>query len=296
MKQKKVRIVLLNWNNKKLTEQCASSILNFLDLNSELVIVDNDSSDGSNVYLHKKLPCTILQSGYNRGWAGGNNMGIAYQSAFKPDAYLLLNNDVEMDKKVYDILVKFLFSRKDIGISGPKTYFSSRYKVIADAGGIIDKNRFFGQNRGSNEYDKGQYDRVTQVDYITGACMLIKQEVFEEVGLFDEDYFLYYEDADFCERAKRKGYYSFYTPDATVIHAVSTTIKNGSPLHNYFTTRNHLIFVEKHAPIQVKIKEIARLPKTIYEFAREKDIAKQKYSLLGIRDYLLRRFGKQWYW
>ena len=126
--------------------------------------------------------------------------------------------------------------------------------------------------------------------------MLVKNQVFKKIGLFDESYFLYYEDVDFCFRGRKAGYLSVFVPNSIVYHKFGATSKIGSPLHNYYTTRNHYIFVEKYAPLKEKMRELFRTPKTITEFFLSKDEVRKKYSILGVRDYFLRRFGEKRYW
>lgn len=300
MNTKTIYIVIVNWNRPDLTITCIQSVLKSIKTSNQvqIIVVDNNSTDNS-VQLLKKLriPFKLIQNKINLGWAGGNNMGIKYALQNKINYILLLNNDVVLEKNCIQNLIKKIHSDSKIGIVGPKTYFpQKRPFVIADAGGIITKPRFFGNNRGIKEVDKGQYDKQINVDFISGSTMLIKKEVFNKIGFFDERFFLYYEDADFCFRARNNGFKVTYMPSAVVYHDVGSTTKLGSPLHIYYTTRNHLLFLEKHAPVRVKLREWLRTPKTAYEFLLNKDEIKGKYSLLGIRDYYLRRFGKRKYW
>jgi len=292
----KVFIIIVNWNGKKILATCLSSIIK-ADLKNapQIVVVDNNSTDGSQEMVRKSFPKTaLLQNKTNLGWAGGNNVGIKYVLRKNAKYVLLLNNDVTIDKNTIPELISSFNKVKNIGIVGPKTYYDNKSKnIIADAGGLIEKNRFFGVNRGQGEKDLGQYKGSFETDFISGSAMMVKSEVFEKVGFFDESFYLYYEDTDFCLRAKKCGYLSIITSKAIVYHKFGQTSKIGSPLHNYFTTRNHFLFVQKHAPFRVKLKEFIRTPKTAYEFLRSNN---GKYSLLGIRDYYLRKFGKQIYW
>lgn len=295
----KIFIIILNWKRKELTVECIRSVtknLNSRNFN-RIVVVDNYSKDGSVTYLKKLFPEVIyIQNKTNLGYAGGNNVGITYAMRKNADIIVLLNNDVTITSSFFKKLLAVINSNTKIGIVGPKTYYAKNKKIIADAGGILMKHRYFGINKGQHEKDKGQFDKTTDVDFVSGSAMVIKSTVIKKTGLLDESFFLYYEDVDFCLRAKKAGFKVFFVPHALVFHKFGATSRIGSALHHYYTTRNHFKFVEKHAPFVVKLREILRTPKTMWEFMMSDDKIKRKYSLLGIRDYYLRRFGKRTYW
>lgn len=293
---KRIYVVVLNWNGKKFLNNCLSALQRSTYAIS-IVLVDNDSSDNSVQFVEKKFPNVhIIKNKHNFGWTGGNNIGIKYALSKKADAVLVLNNDTRIEKNAIKLLVSKLFSESRIGIVGPKIYFENKKNKISFAGGTFTKNRYFGIHRGSNEIDKGQYDGNENTDFITGAAIMIKKEVFEKIGFFDDRYYIYYDEADFCLRARDNYYKIKIVQDACVHHAFSGTVSSGSAFQHYYTTRNHFLFVETHAPLEVKIRELLRTPKTVFEFIKSRNDPKKKYSLLGIRDYYLRRFGERTYW
>lgn len=294
----RVFVVVLNWNGKQFLKRCLNSLLES-SYRAQIIVVDNGSSDGSIEFIEKYFPkITLLKNKKNLGWTGGNNVGVRYAIKKNADAILILNNDTHVAKNAIQLLVNKLFSDKKIGIVGPKIYFDKQgdKKIISFAGGFFTKNRYFGMHRGSNEVDKGQYSSDESSEFITGAAIMIKRDVFKKIGLFDDDYFIYYDEADFCMRARQEGYIIEFVSQAHVFHAFSGTISLGSPFQHYYTTRNHYLFVEKRAPFSVKLREWLRTPKTIWEFMNSENAHHKKYSLLGIRDYYLRRFGKRVYW
>ncbi|MFZ5845239.1 MAG: glycosyltransferase family 2 protein, partial [Patescibacteria group bacterium] len=126
-----------------------------------------------------------------------------------------------------------------------------------------------------------------RADYISGSCIGIHREVIEKVGYFYEPYFLYYEEVDLCLRAKKQGFLLRWLPIKEISHEESVSLGKGSFLHQYYLSRNHLLFVERQAPFRVKLYEFLRLPKTIYEHY----VRKEWGALAGIIDYFLRRFG-----
>ncbi len=300
MNNKKISCIILNWNGKQYLKDCLDSVLSSSYKNLKVIVVDNASTDGSSEFIknnYKKV--VVIENKTNLGWTGGNNKGIKYALGKKTDFIFILNNDTQIDKKCIEELAKEIDEKDEIGIVGPKIFLKVNGKKtnrISFAGGKFKPNRYFGVHIGNNKLDSKAYGKVKQTEFVTGAAIMIKNEVFKKVGLFDDKYFIYYDEADFCMRARKKGYKIFYVPTAHVYHDFSGTVELNSPFQNYYTTRNHYLFVEKNAPQSVKIREFLRTPKTAYEFFKSKDRNIKKYSLLGIRDYYLRRFGKRTYW
>ena len=140
-------------------------------------------------------------------------------------------------------------------------------------------------HRGIDEVDHGQYDRIEAIDFASGCAMMFKREVLEKVGLLDDRYFLYYEDADLNERVKRGGYKIYYVPNAVLVHVnAASTGGAGNVLHDYFLTRNKMLFGMTYAPARTKfalIRESLRL----FLYGRP-------FQKLGIQDYYFKRFNK----
>jgi GT2 family glycosyltransferase len=203
------------------------------------------------------------------------------------DAFLILNPDIEIKRFFLLPLFKTLEENKAIGIVGPKIL--DHAGRIWSMGGEIDRKRYSGGLISYEKKDKMEHS-ISYPDFVSGTAMLIKKEIFKKIGLFQKDYFLYYEDVDFCLRAKKAGFQCAINPRAEMTHFASSTTGKDSPLMQYYMARNHLLFVERFAPIRVKMREIARLSKTLYE-ARNRH-----YELMGIRDYFLRRFYKNDNW
>lgn len=207
----------------------------------------------------------IDNSRKNYGFAGGNNVGIKQALTWGAEAIMLLNDDTKIDQAAILYLNKLLFSDPKIGAVVPKIYFypgfeyhKDRYKkedlgkVIWYAGGKIDWNNIIGIHHGVDIVDKGQFNKQTEIDFATGCCLMIKKDILEKTGLFDERYFLYLEDMDFSVRIKKAGYKIFYEPKAIVWHKNAGSSEVGSNLHDYFFTRNRLLFGAKHASLRTK--------------------------------------------
>lgn len=245
----KVAIILLNWNRFDDTAECAESIQQITYGNFELIIVDNGSSDNS---LERLRTCyshasSILETGCNLGFVGGNNFGIEYALDIGAEYILLLNNDTTVSKDFLMPLVDTVESDPTIGIVGPKIYYYDRPREIWFAGSTF--RTFFGQSihLGHGRLDDGTFDFVTDTAFITGCAMMIKASVVREVGLLDFDYYHSCEDLDFCFRARAAGYRIIYVPQAKIWHKVAQSSGGlESPFSLYYQTRNRLIIMSKH--------------------------------------------------
>lgn len=260
---KKVFIIVLNFNGKKDTLECLQSLKK-----SEVIVVDNGSTDGSVRAIRDKFPeIKILENKKNLGFAKGNNVGIRYALNQGADYIILLNNDTIVEINTLVRLIEVASSNNRIGILGPKIYFAKgfefhqgRYKknelgkVIWYAGGLIDWRNVLGVHRGVDEVDEGQYDKQEEVEFVSGCCMFIKREVFKKIGLLDERFFLYFEDLDFCLRAKKVGFRIVYVPEAVIWHKNAATVGgSGSDRQRYHYRRSRLIFGLRFAPIKTKL-------------------------------------------
>lgn len=304
----RVSLVILNWNRKKDTLDCLESIskLRAVSCYPSVIVVDNASNDGSQASIRKSLirlkkrlnwSFEFLENSQNLGFAAGNNVGIKHAVNHNADFVMVLNNDTLVHKDLLASLLDTMSRDKKAGLVSPKIYFAKgfefhkeRYKkgdlgrVIWYAGGTIDWNNIYGSNRGVDEVDVGQYDDVVETDFATGACMMIRVEVIKQVGMFDEKYFMYFEDADLSMRAKRKDWRVLYDPKAILWHKVSQSSGIGSALNDYFITRNRLLFGARYASVRTRFslyKESLRLFQNGREWQRR-----------GVVDFYLRKFGR----
>lgn len=246
---KKVAVVVLNYKVKKETLACIESVKKSTYKNLQIIVVDNHSNDGLSGEIKKFEEVTFIENSENLGFTGGNNIGIKFALNLGANFIFILNPDTEVDKDCIDNLVK---AAEKIGdILSPKIYFGHSKKIWY-AGGTLDLANVLGKHRGMDEIDSGRYDKAEETDYTTGAAMLIKREVFEKNGLFDERFFLYYEDADFCIRAKKVGFKIYYVPSALVYHKNAQSTGLGSPLQDYFITRNRLFFAAKYLSFRTR--------------------------------------------
>ena len=242
----RVIIIVLNWNGRDDTLACLAS-LSKLDYPSyELVVIDNGSGDDSVPAIRASFPqVTLVETGENLGYVGGNNLGLEYAKAVRADYALLLNNDTEVASDFVRILVNAAQAKPAIGFAGPTVYYYGQPNVIWSAGGAIDWQRGSTRMVGLNERDVGQFGQIPRaVDFLAGCAMLVGHTVLERVGLLDERFFAYYEETEWCVRAKRAGFQIVHVPLARIWHKISPEARAGSPTAHYYMTRNRLLFLK----------------------------------------------------
>jgi GT2 family glycosyltransferase len=216
VKLPQVTIIVLNWNGLNDTLDCLESLGQLDYKNYKVLVVDNGSVDGSVPVTRERFPeVTIVENGENLGYAGGNNVGLRYAMAQGADYALLLNNDTVVDPAFLRVLVDEVQAEPAVGIAGPTIYYHERPDIIWSAGGAIDWQRGSTRMVGLDERDEGQFGAEPRpVDFVTGCAMLVRRAVMEQVGLLDERFFAYYEEAEWCVRAARAGYKIVHVPMA----------------------------------------------------------------------------------
>lgn len=244
----KVFIIILNYNSFEDTKECLMSLNNADYRNKEIVIVDNCSTDGSyEKILSEFKQYKIIKSSDNLGYACGNNLGIKYALNNGADYVCLLNNDVVVEADFLSKVVDVLESEQEIGIAGPCICKYTQPNVIQAMGANI--NLYTGLTQG--RYKGLKYSDIPKenvfVDYLGGACFVCRREVFEKIGLIPENYFLFFEETEFCLNASRSGFKLLCVYESRVYHKGSSTISKYSGLSYYFLNRNRVIFIRRNA-------------------------------------------------
>jgi hypothetical protein len=241
-----VGVIVLNWNGGDDTLACLASLARLDYPAFEVVVVDNGSTDGSVPAVRRRFPeAVLLLNGENLGYTGGNNVGLLHVLDRGLDYALLLNNDTEVAPDFLRILIEAAEADPAVGIAGPMIYYYDRPAVIWSAGGAIDWRRGRTWMVGLDEQDTGQFGtEPREVDFVTGCALLVKREVLERVGLLDERFFAYYEETEWCVRARRAGFRVIHVPRAHIWHKISPVAQADSPLVHYYMTRNRLLFLK----------------------------------------------------
>jgi GT2 family glycosyltransferase len=211
--------------------------------------MDNGGTDGSPAAIREKYgdKVHVIENGANLHFAKGNIPGIHYAVEQKCDYMVLLNDDVILDPQMISKLVEVAESDKNIGVVGPKIYYENPPDQLWYAGGIVYLYRGTAKHIGIREKDRGQYDNQRDVDYITGCALMIKREVVEKIGPLSSEFVIYWEDADWCLRAKNAGYRIVYVPVAKMWHKISAS--HGGQLSKYKLRnklRSLMIFLRRH--------------------------------------------------
>lgn len=243
-------VILVNYNNDDYTIPCLESLANQTLDDFVTIVVDNGSESGSLEKVTEQFDFPVyLENDENLGFTGGNNRGIEYALDEDVDWVLLLNNDTEVDPTFLEELLEAAEALPDeVGIVGPKIHtYESR--EIWSAGGKV--GRWTG-NTGSLHTDDRPLDRPISVDLVAGAALLVRDEVFDDIGLLDDDFFIYYEETEFCTRARKAGWEVMYVPVDGIYHK-ETTSHSFSPFGEYYLIRNRLLFQQKTRPLYVRL-------------------------------------------
>lgn len=285
-----VSIITVNYNQTQVTRELLLSLRNITYPSVEVILVDNGSSDNSIVSLRKEFPeIKLIQTGANLGFAGGNNVGIRQASG---DYFVLINNDLEVTPDFLEPLVKTMMDNVNAGLASPKILYFDKGEIIQYAGATrISAFTGRGKKIGHLQIDNGQFDTIRNTDLGHGACLLISKKVFDTIGLLPEEYFLYYEEHDFTERAKSKGFEVYYVGTSKVYHKESISVGRNSPLKTYYQTRNRILYLKRNCSkvtliISMLFFVFIAVPKQALGFLMRKDIANLKAYLRGILSHL----------
>jgi len=241
LKYPKVFIIILNYNGKGVLCACLSSIFKSDYPKFEVVVVDNGCEDESFEEARQQFSdAHFIKNPENFGFAKGNNVGIRFALEKNADFILVLNNDTLIEKTTISSLVKSAKNNPSYGIGSP-LIFDIDNKVWF-AGGAIDWLRMK-----TAHTSQARYDKPYKTECVSGCAMFVKKEVFKKIGLFDEHYFLYYEDSDFSMRAKNAGFDLLMIPSARIRHMEQSNQKNASKI--YWLVLSGLIFFNAHSSL-----------------------------------------------
>jgi GT2 family glycosyltransferase len=245
---KKVSIVTVNFNYSHVTDALLDSIAEKNNYsNIEIIVVDNASTiNPVPAWQAKYTYVTFIRSEVNTGFAGGNNIGI---KAATGDYLFLVNNDTEFTEGLIDTLVATLESNSKIAMVSPKIHYYDVPNMLQYVG-YTEMNYFTARNKqlGQFETDNGQYQHLTgKTGFAHGAAMMVTRAAIEKVGLMAENFFLYYEELDWCARMKHAGFEIWVNMDALIYHKESISVGKQSAIKEYFMNRNRILFERRNA-------------------------------------------------
>ncbi len=243
-----VSVIIVNWNGKKLLEECLESLRNQSFRDFEVIVVDNGSTDGSLEFIRHAFPeVRLAELTSNLGFAGGNNAGIGIAKG----RYLaLLNNDTRADRDWLQNLIGIAEKTPDAGMFASKILSYYKPDIIDNVGLIIYRD-CLARGKGRLEEDRGQYNDLTEALMPSGCAALYRKEMIKEIGVFDEEFFAYADDVDIGLRGRLAGWGCLYVPDAVVYHKYSSSTEAYSPLKAFLVERNRIWVMLKYFPVEM---------------------------------------------
>ncbi|HXV28476.1 MAG TPA: glycosyltransferase family 2 protein [bacterium] len=294
----KVLVIILNYGQPDDTTECVRSVQKSDYPNFDILVIDNASPDDSCERIEKEFPGILLmRNPVNLGYAGGNNAGIRFALEKGYDYVFILNNDAVVAATAIRKLVDSAETNPHATIVAPKVFFYDQPKIINSFGTQIDWFRLRSRVGDYGKEDSEALNQTVEREIIPGAALLIKKQLFEEVGLFNEEFFLIHEDADLCLRNIKKGFRNLLVPDAYVYHKISKTLSAYPFLSSYYSVRNMLYLSKRHASLWNRLKcrvglSLLMLKKSFVLFINPREKEKIMGFFAGIKDYYLNRTGK----
>ncbi|MGC8667236.1 MAG: glycosyltransferase family 2 protein [Chthonomonadales bacterium] len=247
-------VIIVNWNVKDFLDRCLASLYqNVCGLAFEIIVVDNASRDGSVELVRSKYPqVRLIANEGNEGFCRANNQGLAVASG---EFVVLLNPDTEVYPGAMEALVAFLRDHPDVGVVGPMllspgglhmpngTRFPTLRRELIGVLGLQKVNQRAYDLEG---YGREDFTTVAEVDVVCGACLMTRRSVFEQIGGLDESLFMYFEEVDFCRRAKMAGWKVYYVPDARVYHHWMQSVKQDNIAATRRLFRSQFLYFRKH--------------------------------------------------
>jgi len=268
----KVAVTILNWNGKGFLEKFLPSLFNSLQqskVEADLIIADNASTDGSIEAYSNNPKIKWIQLDKNYGFTGGYNRAFdQIKKLTDYNYYVLINSDILVEENWLEPLVDFMEDHPEVAVCQPKilsytrhqakpssalqkTPVAEQFEYAGAAGGFIDKWGFplcRGRILSCVEDDLGQYDNPQRCFWASGACMVVRSDVWHRLGGLDEEFFAHMEEIDFCWRASLMGHQIWCVPQSKVYHVGGGTLPNNSPRKLYLNYRNNLLMLWKNLP------------------------------------------------
>lgn len=299
-----VGVIVVNFNSREDLHRLERSLSLQSVSDFSLTVVDNNSPDGSGELLKRELTgADVILAKENRGFAAGVNLAIKHlrKQARPAKFYWILNPDMELDK----FALAALLDRVSLGdaVVGSKVLYPSGdeglHKVWS-AGGFVDLKNLETSMRGNGVVDSGEYEKQIECDYVPGCSLFFPDSILEKVGFLPEEYFLYFEETDWCMRAKKFGYKIIYEPKSIVTHFFREE-KLSEPMVTYYYNRNKRVFFFRYLGLFGRCKlifktlfqELPRARRSLSESPDERHCALFKSHIDSCLDFIFSRLGKR---
>ena len=260
--------VILNTNRRADTLACLESLARSQAPRPGILVLDNASTDGSVEAIRAKYPdVEIHPLAQNLGYAGNNNVGIRRALAMGADWVLLLNEDVVVGADALRVMLEAAGSRANAGFVGPMVYHYDEPEIIQSAGGRLGPG-WQAIHVGQNSVDRGEFASPRSVQWVSGCALLARREMIESVGVLDERFFYYWEETEWCLRARGLGWDVLFVPGARAWHKGVQRDYQPSPNVTYYWARNWLMMLAKHrAPVLVWLVAIIVLGRSLLSWS-----------------------------
>lgn len=297
-----VSIIILTWNSRAEVSGALEAALASDYPSFAVIVVDNGSADGTPALIRERWPgLTVLENGRNLGFCAGNNVGMRHALAAGADAVLLLNDDAVVAPDMLRRLVNASQQTPRGGLFGPTVLMAQAPRIILSAGGFL-RQGWQALPRGLGDTDQGQFDAppprdgsTAGIDFLSGCALFATAGLLTAAGLLDEAFFAYYEDVEWCWRARQAGFAVQLTPQARAWHP-DTRTRPDTPALSYYLTRNSLLFARKRSlgyPVQAMI--LLGYLRTVSSWtvrpAWRSRRPQRAAVLAGMRDFLTGRSG-----
>lgn len=294
----RVACIILNTNRREDTLACLRSLQASTYANFFILVLDCKSTDGSVASVRSAYPdVQVIELTDNRGYAGNNNVGIRAAMEQGADWVFILNEDTVLAPEVIERLVDVGRRDPGIGILGPLVYHYDEPQVIQSAGGRLTAS-WDGRHIGQNEDDRGQFDRPTRVDWISGCAILVRRAVIESLGAFDERFFIYWEETEWCVRTMQAGWTIMHVPTARIWHKGVQRDYRPKPDVTYYSTRNHLLMLQaRRAPLAARVAVWLQIGRTVLSWSTRpkwRDKRTHRDAMWqGVIDHLRGKYGRR---
>jgi len=264
--------------------------------NHRILVLDNASTDGSvQAIRDQHAQVNIIELQENLGYAGNNNVGIHSALELGADWIFVLNEDTLLAPDCISLLVAAGEASPGVGILGPMVYHHNEPQVIQSAGGRLGED-WQAWHLGQNELDRGQFPRQHEVDWISGCAILVKRSVIEQIGMLDARFFYYFEETEWCVRARKASWKVVHLPEARLWHKGVQRNYQPSPNVTYYATRNRFLMLAKHdAPLRAWLNAWGQTLRTLISWSikpRWRSMRAHREAMWqGVKDYLNQRWG-----